>query len=69
MPGGNRQLIGRGCPGKVTLALTQPPQLAQAKETTPWIAGRFVQSGQAFKLETLTEADARLVNKALKSLA
>jgi hypothetical protein len=44
-------------------------QLAQASAKTPWIAGRFVQSGQAFKLETLTEADAGVVSKALKSLA
>jgi hypothetical protein len=43
-------------------------QLAQASATVPWIAGRLVQSGQAYKLETLTEADAGVVRKALKSL-
>jgi len=44
-------------------------QLARATDDTPWIAGRLVQPGQAYRLESLTPADSDRVSTALESLA
>ncbi len=44
-------------------------QLAKASAKTPWIAGRLVQSGPAYKLDDLTGPDASVVSKALESVA
>lgn len=43
-------------------------QLTAATKATPWIAGRLVQAGQAYKLDSLTDHDAGLVARALASL-
>ena len=40
-------------------------QLAKANEQVPWIVGRLVQSGQAYRLDGITDADAALVRRAL----
>ena len=44
-------------------------QLAKASPQVPWIAGRLVKSGQAYRLESLTDADADLVGAALLATA
>jgi hypothetical protein len=44
-------------------------QLAKATGEQPWIGGRLVQDGQAYRLEAPTEAEAALLGKALGQLA
>jgi hypothetical protein len=43
-------------------------QLQAATVAVPWIAGRLVQSGQAYRLDAITEGDEPAVRKALGSL-
>ncbi len=43
-------------------------QLAKATEQVPWIAGRLVQSGQAYRLEPLNPSDEHAVATALTGL-
>ena len=43
-------------------------QLAKATEQVPWIAGRLVQSGQAYRLEPLSPTDEQAVATALGAL-
>ena len=40
-------------------------QLAKATEQAPWVAGRLVKVGQAYRLDTLTPAEEDLVDQAL----
>ena len=40
-------------------------QLLAATEQVPWIAGRLVQSGQAYRLDAITDVDTPLVRQAL----
>jgi len=44
-------------------------QLAKATEQVPWIAGRLVQSGQAYRLDALGPSDEPAVTTALAALA
>lgn len=43
-------------------------QIAAATREVPWIVGRLVQSGQAYRLDPLTDADLPVVRKALGGL-
>lgn len=44
-------------------------QLAAATADVPWIAGRLSQSGPAYRLDPLTDAETALVGAALDTLA
>lgn len=44
-------------------------QLAKATKEVPWIAGRLMQSGQAYHLEPLTPTEEQIVGAALASLS
>ena len=40
-------------------------QLLQATTTQPWVAGRLVKIGNAYRLDPLTDAEAALADKAM----
>jgi hypothetical protein len=44
-------------------------QLATATDERPWIAGRLVQSGQAYRLDPPAEAEYAVLTRALEQLA
>jgi hypothetical protein len=43
-------------------------QLRHATPERPWIAGRFIKGGRAYRLARLTEADTTTVSKALDQI-
>ena len=43
-------------------------QLLRATEEAPWVAGRLVKVGNAYRLDPLTDAEAEVVDKALATV-